>query len=198
MNIGIDIDDTISDTYEIIFNLAQKFTIEDLKRDIETNNKSFYTHLYIEGFHNWEKQETKAFLDKYYLETIENVRAKMFAVDIINKLKEEGNKIYLITARVGIEKFDIGEVTKKWLEKNNIKYDELIVDAQNKAEIAKNKNIDVFIDDSYSNCKKVSDAGIKTFIMDYIINHNLGEDGFKRVYSWPHLYREIQKIKEEI
>ena len=32
MRIGIDIDDTISNTYDILFNYAQKYTIEDIKK----------------------------------------------------------------------------------------------------------------------------------------------------------------------
>ena len=31
MNIGIDIDDTISDTYATLFPYAQKYTVEDLQ-----------------------------------------------------------------------------------------------------------------------------------------------------------------------
>ena len=37
MNIGIDIDDTISETFETLLPYAQKYTIEDLKRKSEIN-----------------------------------------------------------------------------------------------------------------------------------------------------------------
>jgi hypothetical protein len=40
MNIGIDIDDTISDTYNTIIPYAQKYTIEDLKRSGDINNSN--------------------------------------------------------------------------------------------------------------------------------------------------------------
>ena len=33
MNIGIDIDDTISETFETLLPYAQKYTIQDLKRE---------------------------------------------------------------------------------------------------------------------------------------------------------------------
>ena len=47
MNIGIDIDDTIANTYEVLFNYAQKYTIEDLKRSGKINrNGKLYTHMY--------------------------------------------------------------------------------------------------------------------------------------------------------
>ena len=37
MNIGIDIDDTISETFETLLPYAQKYTIEDLKRESKIN-----------------------------------------------------------------------------------------------------------------------------------------------------------------
>ena len=43
MNIGIDIDDTISETFETLLPYAQKYTIEDLKRKSEIDiNQDFF------------------------------------------------------------------------------------------------------------------------------------------------------------
>lgn len=197
MNIGIDIDDTISDTYAVLFPYAEKYTAEELKRNIEFSGKELKTHLYVETFHNWSEEEAKNFWRKYYQEIMEKVRPKVLAKEVIEKLKEEGKHIYLITARFPSEEFDIEELTRKWLGNYGIMYDELIMNAQNKVEIAIEKKIDIFIDDSYKNCSTVANSGIKTYMMDFIINNNLGEGNYKRVYSWPHLYQEIKRIEEE-
>ncbi len=109
------------------------------------------------------------------------------------QLKKQGHKIILITARFPSDKFDIEELTIQWLKDNKINYDELIVNAQDKVEVARKKQIDIFVDDSIRNCEKVSEVQIETFIMDTIINVNYNNDKIKRIYSWPHFYQEIKK-----
>ena len=151
--------------------------------------------MYTTTFHNWSKEEERNFFDRYYEEIIKQVEPKLFAVETIKRLKKE-NEIYIITARFDLNKFNIRETTGEWLTKNGILYDELILNAQNKAKIAKQNNIDIFIDDSIKNCEEISKEKIKTFMMDSIINKEYKNDKIKRVYSWPHLYQEINNLKE--
>jgi uncharacterized HAD superfamily protein len=195
MIIGIDIDDTISDTYACIFPYAQKYTIEDLGKKIGNGGKFSTNHMYVEGFHKWNEEEARNFFDKYYESILLNVRPKLFAVETIQKLKEEGHKIILITARFLSKKFDVKELTLKWLEDNKIYYDELIINAQNKVEVAQNKEIDLFVDDSIQNCEKMIKTQIRTYIMNTITNSNYENEEIKRIYSWPHLYQEINNYE---
>lgn len=193
MIIGIDIDDTITDTYACLFPYAQRYTIEELGKEIENVNSSFTTHMYFSNFHKWSQKEEEDFLDKYYEVCLRSVEPKMFAREIINRLKQEGNIIILITARFLSDKFDVKEATQKWLKENNIEYDKLILDAQDKVKFAKENKVDVFIDDSVENCRSMAEAQIETYMMDTIVNKNDKNDKVKRVYSWPHLYQEINK-----
>ena len=193
MIIGIDIDDTISDTYGCIFPYAQKYTTEDLNKNIEIIDKNCFNHMYYSTAHDWNEKDHKEFLDKYYQTILLNIKPKLFAVETINELKKQGHKIILITARFPSDKFDIEELTIQWLKDNKINYDELIVNAQDKVEVARKKQIDIFVDDSIRNCEKVSEVQIETFIMDTIINVNYNNDKIKRIYSWPHFYQEIKK-----
>lgn len=198
MNIGIDIDDTIANTYEILFNYAQNYTIEDLKRSGKIDrNEKLYTHMYCTALHNWTEEEEKDFFDKYYETILNEVKPKKYSIEVINKLKEENNNIYIITARFDSDKFNVEETTKRWLEKYGIKYDELFLNIDNKAKIAKENDLDIFIDDSFKNCKELLDIGIKTYIFDTRINESLEYEKLERVYSWPHLYQEIEKIKNK-
>lgn len=193
MNIGIDIDDTISESYEILFPYAQKYTIEELKRNASIEGKNEATHMYIETMHNWNNEEADKFWNTYYEKMLPQIKVKAFAVETIKKLAEN-NKIILITARWEDEKGTIQKITEKWLEKNNIVYDKLIVNAQEKLKIARENNIDLFIDDSFKNCSEVSNGGIKTFIMDSKVNAAYNDEKITRVYSWPHVYQEYEKI----
>lgn len=196
MNIGIDIDDTIANTYDVLFNYAQNYTINDIGKEIKDVNRNIITHMYCTNFHNWNKKEDKEFLDKYYEKTVLKVQPKMYAVENIKRLKESGDKIYLITARFLSDKFDVEKLTKDWLEKYGIPYDKLILNSQNKVIAAKENDIDIFVDDSIKNCTEMANVGIKTYMMDTIINKDFESEDIERVYSWPHLYQKIEIIKK--
>lgn len=198
MIIGIDIDDTITDTYEVMMGYAQEYTLDVLGREpIINETNSCSNHLYIQYLHNWNKDEDLKYLELYYENIIKEVRPKTLALKYLNKLKEEGHTIVLITARWETEYIDIVGLTKEWLRENNVPYDKLIVNAENKQIAAKQENLDIFIDDSFKNCQMVSDIGIKTFIMDTRTNGNLDDERIKRVYSWPHFYSVFKNMIKE-
>ena len=116
MRIGIDIDDTLTDTYELTFNYAQHFTANELKKEINHVDREKIKDRFTKSFHNWSKEEDEVFFDKYYETIVNNVRIKPFAKEIIDKLRDEKNEIYFITARFLSSKFDIEQATKEWLQ----------------------------------------------------------------------------------
>lgn len=198
MNIGIDIDDTISDTYATLFEYAQKYTVEELKREPIIDEGAMTDHFYIEYMHNWTKKEAEIFWEKYYAEILKKVNIKTFAADTIKKLKDEGHKIYLITARWNMISDSVKDITLKWLKDNSVEYDEFFMNVNNKEDLVNEKNIGLFIDDSFKNCRNVANrSNAKVFLMDTKINRSLKDDNIKRVYSWPHVYSLIESIKED-
>ena len=191
MIIGIDIDDTIADTYEVMFNYAQEYTANVLKREpIIKELNSCKTHFYTRELHSWNNEEEINFFNLYYEKILTNTKPKTLALEYLRELSKN-NKIVLITARRKVDFLDVEKVTLKWIKENNIPYQKLIIDASDKQKIAEDEKIDVFIDDSFKNCKAVSDSGIKTYIMDSRVNRDLNDEKIKRIYSWPHLYMEL-------
>ena len=95
------------------------------------------------------------------------------------------NNIIIITPCVALSNFGNslnleGLIFKTWIE------------------FVKENNIEIFIDDSCRNCKDIAyNSNAKVFIMDTRVNQNLEDEKITRVYSWPHLYKEIKKLKEE-
>lgn len=195
MILGIDIDDTITDTYEVLVSYAQEYSIDVLKNEPILKEGSCNNHFYTQYLYDWKNGEDIAFLNEYYEKVVNEVRPKTLALKYLKRLHDEGNKIVLITARWKPENFDVEKETKKWIEKYNIPCDKLIINAENKLVAAKQENIDVFIDDSLKNCQMVSEVGIKVYLMDSRTNKGLVDSKIERVYSWPHLY---MKLKEKI
>ena len=82
MNIGIDIDDTISETFETLLPYAQKFTIEQLGREAKIDfNKKCVNHYYVEEMFNWSREESVEF------SSIGNKEVSTISLSAVFKLK---------------------------------------------------------------------------------------------------------------
>lgn len=165
MNIGIDIDNTLTkvqnELNQAAFNYAIKLgkkidnpsnPMEDIKNNGDTYKKNF----------QFSYEELKYFLKNIQEEIINNALPRKYVVDAIKNLRNNGNKIYIITARDSEFHDDPYKLSEDWLKRNNIEYDKLIVNAREKAPICKKENIDIFIDDQLNNCLDIEKIGIKT------------------------------------
>ena len=194
MNIGIDIDDTISNTFETFLPYMEKYVKQDLKRELNLNLSSKTDYYNIVEKYGLSRKEAKSFWMQYYIPMLENVKPKQSAVEIINKLKDKGNKVILITARVDDEIVDARAITEKWLEENKINYDKLIINSHDKLEITKRENIDIFIDDSIRNCEMVSSGNIKTYMFLTRNNEYYENENMEKVTSWDEFYEKIKEV----
>jgi len=164
LNIGIDIDNTITNIQEKVDKAAYDYArklgkhIEEGKSALEemSNNGDVYREKL--GF---TYEELKYFL-KVIKEEITNIaKPRSHAVEAISKLRKEGNRIVIITARDNEFHDDPYTLSKEWLDKNDIEYDKLIVNAREKGSVCKEEGIDLFIDDQLNNCLDVLKQGIK-------------------------------------
>lgn len=117
MNIGIDIDDTISKTSEIIDVLAKEYTEKELKREFTINEIDVTDPYWAKDTYNWTEEESDKFFETYYEEMMENVEPKEDVIDTINYLAKS-NKIIIITARWDKENKIMEKITRNWLEKH--------------------------------------------------------------------------------
>jgi uncharacterized HAD superfamily protein len=195
MNIGIDIDDTISNTYERLVSDVYKYAEDVLKRKIEPNYLVNHAYYNLPATWNFSIEEDKYFWNNYFADIIKNVTPKDDAAQVIKTLKEKGHNIILITARIEVENADVTEITKNWLKENGIIFDKLIVNVNDKLEMAKKENISIFIDDNIRNCSMVASSGyIKTYMFTTVANMHYENENIKRVNSWKEIYDEIKDI----
>lgn len=194
MNIGIDIDDTISNTFETFLPYMEKYIRQDLKRNLDLNLSSKTDYYNIVEKYGLSEDEARDFWVSYYIPMLETVKPKKSAIEVINKLKEKGHRIVLITARLDDEIVDAKTITEKWLGKYDINYDKLIINSHNKLEIAKQEYIDIFIDDSIRNCEMVSSGNIKTFMFLTRNNEYYENENIEKVTSWDEFYEKIKEV----
>ena len=194
MNFGIDIDDTISNTFDTFLPLMKKFVENDLNKKLDLNLTNKIDYYDLVKKYNLSNEEAQKFWEDYYITILENVVPKKSSVEVINKIKENGNKVILITARVDDERVNVRAITEKWLDRNNIKYDKLIINSQNKLEIAENENIDIFLDDSIRNCEMVSSGEIKTYMFLSVNNEYYENENIVKIKTWDEFYENIREV----
>lgn len=189
MRIGIDIDDTITNSSDTFVKYAKKYNNENNINYVIDQNTLDYQKSF-----GWDKKNIKEFLDQYLEEVLNNTEAKVDSIEIINKLKNNGNEIIFITSRSENEiKGNMFELTNKWLKKHNYKYDLLVIDSKEKNNDCIKYKIDVFIDDNYKNCKKVKEK-TKIPVILYTTRYNINENdnSIIRVNNWFEIYEFLK------
>ena len=201
MKIGIDIDDTIANSFETVFADSQKFDIEVVGNNGALRNMGkAQDHHYMETIYNWSEQQAEQFWITYLMKYITKSQPKEDAPSVIQKLKEQGHKIYIITSRYENEIYpNVINPTKEWFTKNKIPYDELVINVQEKAKACKEHDIDLFIDDSITHCRNIQKEGIKTLVYTTSMNQaiEVEKEGLTRAYSWTQIYYIIQKMLQK-
>lgn len=160
MRIGVDIDDTITETTDFI---------------------NYYLNLYYpsySSYHDLPKKDFELFIDKMLGNLYHYELVKKHVPYVFQELKRLGHTIIFITARGDLGDF-YDEYTKKFLAYHEIPYDKIIYKAIEKGKIAFENGIDIFIDDKVEMCDKAFEEGI-----DVIHIKGKGKTNYKEYDSW--------------
>ena len=197
MKIGIDIDDTTFLTVKSMLKYADIF--EEEISGIPVNRDNFgliKNRYYLKVLYGWDDETKFKFFEKYYKNVLEECTMLPNANIVIKKLKEEGDIIHFITARLmNIENCDTETITKESLKKFDIPYDYLDLHVSDKVKFFKSNNIDLCIEDSFETCRDLTDNGIKSILMTTKMNEQIEDREIVRVNNWDEIYSEIQKMK---
>ena len=167
MNIGIDIDDTLNNLSDILLEYGKRYNEENsIKHEIQKEKYDF------EEAFGWNKEQENKFKEQYIGICLAQATVKTGAREYVKKLKEEGHKIFIITARTPEETVkNVQEISAEWLKRNGIMLDKLEVGCEQKVEKCREHNIDVFIDDNTDHCKSIHESlGIPVIMFDSIYN----------------------------
>ena len=95
MIIGIDVDGVILDYMTTVRAYAELYDFEELHKNGVVNKQG----IKVKERYDWTDEENKNFANKYfdYITTITNFNP--LAIEIINRLHNEGHKLYIISNR---------------------------------------------------------------------------------------------------
>lgn len=181
MRIGIDIDDVITDSSLMIKEYVMK-----LDKDGELLN-------YMEDIMRGDAPNPtiKKFFEENIIEIFKMVRIKENASEVIKRLMNKGNEVFIVTSRGEIKFKGSVQVTLEYFKLNDIKYTKILFDSFDKAKVCKENKIDLMIDDSEKYCREIQDANIRSILFTSKVNKYI-ESNVKRVENW----LELEKIIE--
>ena len=193
MRIGIDLDGVIFDSEKLYRIYSELYDIQDLKKNSIRNNRE----IKFQDRYSWSEEETDGFVKKYHRKITEVSNFMPGAKDIIPLLKEEGHTLIVITARGKLNK-DLIPITIQRLKDNDLDiFEKYYWGTENKEEICKQEKIDLMIDDSNKNCKKLARDHIQTIYLKDAPSFDLEENEYLKVlYNWGEIYRYIKQLEE--
>lgn len=188
MKIGIDLDGVIFDSERWYRVYSELYDILELKRNSIIDNKE----VRFQERYNWTEEEKQEYLNKYQEKITWESSLMPGAKEVLQLLKQEGHELIIVTARGGKNKNMI-DITKKRFEAEKMDiFDKCYFGVENKEEVCKNENIDIMIEDSYRNCKKIGESKIKTIYLKDAPSYDLENEYVKMLYNWGEIYRYIK------
>ncbi len=171
MRIGIDIDDTITNSHDYVIYLKKKYLPQ------YDSTKLLPDDVFRE------------FINKYDSLIHKNAPLKEGVVEAITYLKNAGHTIYIMSARGNYSKTSY-EDSQDYLLRHNIPYDKLICNVGTKVEAVKCEKIDLFIDDNAQVCNSLRNNNINVIKMK---RHDDKEENLLTCANWEEI---IKCIKE--
>lgn len=193
MRIGIDIDGVLTDIEQCQLDIGSKFFFEKYNKKIENANGYELKEIF-----DVDEKLDDEFWKEYLYDYAENEPARKYTDEVIKKLKEDGNEIYIITARYLSDKDDengnrMRSAVINWLKKYNIYYDKIIFSPEEKLDICLKNNIDLMIEDKVDNINKISKY-IPVICFDARYNQECKGKNIYRCYSWYDIYAKIKNM----
>lgn len=193
MRIGIDIDGVLTDIEQCQLDIGSKFFFEKYNKKIENANEYELKEIF-----DVDEKLDDEFWKEYLYDYAENEPARKYTDEVTKKLKEDGNEIYIITARYLTDKDDengnrMRSAVINWLRKYNIYYDKIIFSPEEKLDICMTNNIDLMIEDKVDNINKISKY-IPVICFDARYNQECKGKNIYRCYSWYDIYAKIKNM----
>lgn len=191
MNIGVDIDNVLSNFND---ELLKEFLIHDKElRGTGIVNKNKYI---TKGMFDWSIEEQDSFYKANIQRIAENLTPISNSRETLDKLRNDGNRIIIVTGRENADYVNPREMTINWLKKYNFNYDDIIFtnayEPSEKAVECLKNNIDIMIDDSRHIGREIQNVGIKVLLMKTDYNQDTTE--FVKVDNWNEIYNVIKEM----
>jgi len=192
MVIGVDADGVLTDMQEFNYRCGKQFFRKDIV------DKAGYSVKEIFGV---GKLAEIFYGLKYFPQYCKEHPPRKDAIEVLQKLSDEGNVLHEITARKFVTyKNFIGHCSKKWFvdwcNKYNFKFASITFCSEkngpdDKYKACRHFNVEVMIDDRPEIVLYLAERGIRVLMMDAPYNQDVQHENVVRVFGWKDVYEKI-------
>ncbi len=192
MKIGIDLDGVIFDSERLYRAKGELF-------DIAHGGKGQIASDVFDvcDSYDWNEELRKKFIETVLYDAQEGSSFMPCAVEVIKRLKDDGHKLYIITARGNISQREI-DISLRRLKEVGLEFDGYHFSASDKLKVCQAEKIDVMIDDCFRHINAISQDGINCLYFREQWIPKCQNEKTKEVHNWGEIYRavlELQKSK---
>lgn len=200
MNIGIVIDGVLTDLEQFQFDYGSKFYF-DQEVPLRNSRASYVQEIFHKHGNDMHVINSKTtFWEQYYELYLLKAFSRPFASEILRRLHEEGNQIFLFSMRTS-ENFSLSndkikKLTKLWLIEHDIYFDFLVFSDIINVDLMEKYSIDLFVDHMPKSIFKVS-LHIPVVCFHAKYNELCHGENVYRVFSWYDFYQKIDLISKK-
>lgn len=191
MKIGVDLDGVVYDTERAFRYYADFYSCFELNKE---RKYPYFTSQ--EKAFDWTQEETHVFFDKYWDEILQSSEM-LGAREILQLLKKEGHKLYIITSRGINDNQSEIDVTIPKLKEMGVGFEGMFFSEKNKFERCQELGIDVMIDDRYENVLPFAESEMIALHFREPKGLRCASKNIIEVDSWMNIYREIKKLEQK-
>ncbi len=179
MRIGIDLDDTICRTTEMVQKKMAEYAQKNGLDVLDVMNNELLR---------------ESFFEEYLPVIYKEVSIKHDVREVLRRVRNRGNEIYVITGRKKSLVPDVMKITEEWLASHQIEIDGIFSSAygETKADVCKREKIDLMIDDDPYNYKMITGDQGACVLFDDREKYDLKKD---YVTSWLQVEEYINKFR---
>lgn len=183
MKIGIDIDDTLTNTKELQLIYWKEY--------VTNNPNPHYTSNLPSNINGFGDKYIATFWDTYReILSFQSSYKKNVSL-ILHKLLKDGHKLCIVTSRPKESYQNLLPDLKKSFETNDIPITTIYTNVRHKGIFCKSNNIDLLIDDSLNHIIEANDNNIKTILFNKMPSYK----GLQTT-SWNRVYQLIKKMEK--
>lgn len=190
MNIGIDIDGVILDTENWFRSMSHIYD-----KHINGGGVVNPTAVKTQKRMAWNQEQTKGFIEDCMFYGMKKAPLMPCCKYVIEKLKEMGHRLVVITARGSNYSEEEIKIAKDVFDEYDLKFDKVYFNVQNKLPVCLEENIDYMIDDSFDNVTYLSEAGVKCLYFRDYGSIDVNNDKVIDVSNWGEIYKFISELK---
>ena len=159
MKIAVDLDDTLSVVDRVTL-ASQYIARKNLPYKLVDAN----SHALVDTF-DWDIQAVHEFVQEGGITVFTDADARQGARETLTALREAGHEVVVLTARQKSWFVNPEKVSRDWLEKRKIPYDEIVAGETDKGKYCMEHGISVLIDDNAETCVRAQSLGVRAVLM---------------------------------